>query len=711
MKCFQRLLAGLFLVTITHSAGHAIQRDPSLFIEPPGLETDIQFWVRIYSQVNAQSGLLHDSRNLGVVYEEIGLPRGLSNAARERYVEKKKKKYRAALRKLAQGKRENLSARERRVLGLFPPDVSDKTLLRAAKRIRFQLGQSDQFRGGLIRAGAYADHIERSLNEMDLPPQLAVLPHVESSYTPEAYSRVGAVGLWQFTRATGRRFMRVDQVVDERRDPYTATLAAARLLAQNRRSTGTWPLAVTAYNHGASGMRRATRKLGHSDIEGIVRDYRSRTFGFASRNFYVEFLAASRIAENPSLYFGPLILDSPIQYETKTLPFYASAAAVSTALGVDLSRLKASNPALLSPVWNGLKRIPEGFEIRIPRSLLSQPMSEAFATIPRSERFASQTRDSYHIVRRGETLSRIAQKYRVPIGELQNLNNLRNRNRIRVGQKLRLPIEHASSSSSSGANAAISKARSDGRYTVRQGDHLTSIALRLGVDEWELAQANGIRNRNRIYAGQVLRLPGPADVLATATPATPAPQKPATSPVPSPEATAKAPPKKESRETDFEAKEPLDSPILLADPSDYLVGPNDTIEVQFGETLGHYAEWLDMRAQQLRVINGLSFGEALPIHSRLRLDFSRVSRSLFEKQRIDFQRGIQEEYFSEREIIGTTSHKLKRGDSIWVLAHQRFKIPLWLLQQYNPDIDFETASAGVEIIAPRVRRHPKAELP
>ena len=150
---------------------------------------------------------------------------------------------------------------------------------------------------------------------------------------------------------------------------------------------------------------------------------------------------------------------------------------------------------------------------------------------------------------------------------------------------------------------------------------------------------------------------------------------------------------------------------MLADPSDYLVGPNDTIEVQFGETLGHYAEWLDMRAQQLRVINKLSFGEALPIHSRLRLDFSRVSRSLFEKQRIDFQRGIQEEYFSEREIIGTTSHKLKRGDSIWVLAHQRFKIPLWLLQQYNPDIDFETASAGVEIIAPRVRRHPKAELP
>lgn len=709
MKLFRGLLAGLVIVAIAPSWAHSIQRDLSLFVEPPGLETDIQFWARIYSQVDAQSGLLHDSRDLGIVYEEIGLPPGLSSSARERYVEKKKKKYREALRKLAKGNRENLSARDRRVLELFPPDVSNKTLLRAAKRIRFQLGQADQFRAGLIRSGAYADHIAISLEEVSLPPQLAVLPHVESSYTPGAYSRVGAAGLWQFTRATGRRFMRVDHVVDERLDPFTATIAAARLLAQNRRSTGTWPLAITAYNHGASGMRRASRKLGHKDIEGIVREYRSRTFGFASRNFYVEFLAASRIAENPSLYFGPLTLDSPIDYETGKLPSYVSAAAISRALEVDIKSLKASNPALLSPVWNGLKRVPKGFEIRIPRSLLSRPMSEAFASIPRAERFANQTRDSYHIVRRGETLSRIAQKYRVPIGELQNLNNLRNRNRIRVGQKLRLPIEHASPSSSGVAgNGSAAKARSDGRYRVRQGDNLTSIALRLGVDEWELAQANGIRDRNRIYAGQVLLLPGPSDVLAASTPA---PQKPVTSPAPSPESTAKTLPQEGIRESESEAKVPLDSPILLADPSDYLVGSNDTIEVQFGETLGHYAEWLDIRAQRLRVINGLSFGEALPIHSRLRLDLSRVPRSLFEKQRIDFHRGIQEDYFSEREIIGTRSHKLKRGDSIWVLAHQRFKVPLWLLQQYNPDIDFETASAGTEIIAPRVRRHDAAASP
>jgi membrane-bound lytic murein transglycosylase D len=143
---------------------------------------------------------------------------------------------------------------------------------------------------------------------------------------------------------------------------------------------------------------------------------------------------------------------------------------------------------------------------------------------------------------------------------------------------------------------------------------------------------------------------------------------------------------------------------LLADPADYRVNADSTIEVQFGETLGHYAEWLDIRAQELRVRNDLQFGEALPIHSRLGLDFSRVPKAIFEEQRIHFQRAVQGKYFSEWEITGTTTHTLKLGNSIWDLAHQQFKVPLWLLQQYNPDVDFETASAGVEIISPIVER-------
>ncbi|MDG2334154.1 MAG: LysM peptidoglycan-binding domain-containing protein [Myxococcota bacterium] len=695
MKTLPRLAALMLPLLLAASLGHGVERETALFVEPPGLEPDIQFWMQIYTEVDSESGLLHDYRNIDVVYGEIDLPRGLSTKAEDRYLEKEKDHYRKILKTLATGKRTKLSPEEKRVLALFPPGVSNKELKAHVKRIRFQQGQADRFRAGLVRSGAYADHIQEILGEMGLPPQLAALPHVESSYSPEAYSRIGASGLWQFTRATGRRFMRVDQIVDERRDPYKSTAAAARLLAQNLRATGSWPLAITAYNHGASGMRRASRKLGHKNIEKIIREYKSRRFGFASRNFYVEFIAASRIAEDPEAFFGPISMASPTQYETIALPFYISAEAMSQALDLDLQSMKAANPSLLSPIWNGQKRIPRGFEFKVPVALLKRPLSASIATLPRRELFTAQTRDSFHIVRRGETLSAIAQKYRVPVRELASLNDLRDRNRIRVGQKLRLPIEQASTGSTPGE--LVISVPEDGLYTVRRGDNLTLIALRFGVDDEELLRVNDIRDRHRINAGQVLRLPGFA-------PTQPSPTDPGT------RASTKQslPPGTTPPKTTAPSSPP---PNLRADPSDYLVAGNETIEVQFGETLGHYAEWLDIRAQELRTLNGLSFGEALPIHSRLRLNFKRVSPSIFERQRIDYHLDIQEQFFSAREIVGTRTHKLQRGDSIWVLAHQKFKVPLWLLQQYNPDVDFETAPAGTAIVTPVLEKHAPPDNP
>jgi len=91
-----------------------------------------------------------------------------------------------------------------------------------------------------------------------------------------AYSKYGAAGVWQFMRGTGKRFMQVDYVIDERLDPITATDAAARLLRENYGMLGTWPLALTAYNHGGAGMKRAVNKLGTSRIDVIVERYQSR---------------------------------------------------------------------------------------------------------------------------------------------------------------------------------------------------------------------------------------------------------------------------------------------------------------------------------------------------------------------------------------------------------------------------------------------------
>ncbi len=613
--------------------------------------------------------------------------------------------------------------------------------------MRFQLGQANKFRAGIIRSGAYKPHILQTLREMNLPLEIAHLPHVESSYTPSVYSRVGAAGLWQFTRSTGRRFMQVDHVVDERLDPYRASLAAARLLEQNYRVTGSWPLAITAYNHGASGMRRAAKKLGTKDITRIVREYRSRTFGFASRNFYVEFLAANAVASDAEFYFGPLVLDQPIVFESVEMPYYAKAGQLARALGVDRSILEEANPSLRPAVWRESKYIPKGFTLRVPRAALPKPLTQGLASLPKEHQYARQTRDTTYVVRRGDTLSSIASRHGVRMSELVALNGLRSKHRIRIGQKLKLPTDSggtptrtASYQPKATPKIAVTPATAppaSGIYTVRRGDNLTRIAERFGMSVAELVAMNDLRSRHRIAAGQRLRVnraaapdassiasaesgPGPAAKQKAPRdadhPDGAAALSPARTATPDPSPTDYARTAESSSEEPLELDEVLadagspdesptePSPGLLADPTDYTVASNGTIIVQANETLGHYAEWLGLRASRLRKINGLRFEEPVVVQRRLRLDFSSVTPEDFERIRVEYHRALQEEFFAEWEIEGTIVHRVGPGDSLWTLSTRRFDVPLWLLRQYNPDVDLEALSAGTRLTIPRLRQ-------
>ena len=169
-------------------------------------------------------------------------------------------------------------------------------------------------------------------------------------------------------RSTGRRFLRIDAAVDERLDPFRATEAAAQLLSYNYRLLGSWPLAITAYNHGAEGVRRAREQLGTDDIVRIVREYHSPSFGFASRNFYVSFLAALSIAQNPEKYFGPLECRSESQFHELKLTAPANTEALVRALGIDRTILRSLNPALRPGVWSGQRPVPSGYILRLPGS-------------------------------------------------------------------------------------------------------------------------------------------------------------------------------------------------------------------------------------------------------------------------------------------------------------------------------------------------------
>ena len=251
------LLLTLFICDAGRTADVA---DP--FAHPPELEADVRFWIRVYTEVTTDQGLLHDDWNLNLVYEVLRFDPADSPRQRERVVAQAKARYAELLRRFAAGDTSNLTAHEKRILHAFGEKATPAQFRDSIDRIRFQLGQADRFHEGLLRSQAYEANISRVLAERGVPAEIGALPHVESSFNPAAYSRVGAAGLWQFMPGTARRYMRVDGIVDQRLDPYSATEAAANLMLYNYRLLGTWPLAVTAYNHGPGGLRRAQDELG-----------------------------------------------------------------------------------------------------------------------------------------------------------------------------------------------------------------------------------------------------------------------------------------------------------------------------------------------------------------------------------------------------------------------------------------------------------------
>src|SRR6185369_13293637 len=201
------------------------------------------------------------------------------------------------------------------------------------------------FREGIIRSGRYLDAFQQVFEKEGVPMDVALLPLVESSFENRALSNAGAAGIWQFTRGTGRMYLTVNRKLDERLDPTKATRAAARLLHDNYNALGSWPLAITAYNHGRAGMMRAQSEVGSSDITKVISEYRGSLFGYASMNFYSEFLAAVDVYNSYEQYFGQLVLDQPSSAETQTAAVRLAAAPKPAAKKVQTA---AAKPAATS---------------------------------------------------------------------------------------------------------------------------------------------------------------------------------------------------------------------------------------------------------------------------------------------------------------------------------------------------------------------------
>jgi membrane-bound lytic murein transglycosylase D len=300
------MLAGALVIAVapTASAETTLQ-----FPRPKSIQPNVDFWVDIFTKYSDHDFVVVDRDNIGRIYHVFHLP-GDGQPTRtdidwaNDYL---KVKYSDILNHLATG-RAPANDDERAVAALFKGEPPSAYAL-AAQNLRVQEGLREQFHDGLLRSRYYVPTMERIFRSAGLPPELVTLAHVESGFYGGSRSSAGAVGIWQFTRDTGKHYMKITRYHDDRLNPERETLAAAKLLRSNYDTLGDWPLAITAYNYGTGGVARAAGIYG-GDYSEMVQHYQGPHFGFAVKNYYAEFLAAMQVHHDEDKYF-PGIEDEP----------------------------------------------------------------------------------------------------------------------------------------------------------------------------------------------------------------------------------------------------------------------------------------------------------------------------------------------------------------------------------------------------------------
>jgi membrane-bound lytic murein transglycosylase D len=356
----------------------------STFPATPLVKAQSEFWIKVFRRYKSSATLIHDPEFVDVIIDVVdfdnfktkynnGRPfnRNEKREILNRYVER----YQIAINRLQKVGKKALEygPMEQRVLQVY--SKRKETLSRLFTEeiyLRTQQGMSDEFERAAERANIYLPYMERIFKNRGLPHELTRIAFVESMFNKTALSKVGASGVWQFMPDTARTYMTVNSYIDERLSPLKASYGAAMLLEQNHKLLKVWPLAITAYNHGAGGMQRAVRTVGSRNMDDIIRRYQSGSFGFASRNFYSEFLAARQVykdlyEKDKTPHKNPLKIDH-IRLDK---PVTVHQLLTHTPLNQEI--LKEYNRCLLPKAFaNKHHPLPVGFEIIVPQALSPQ---------------------------------------------------------------------------------------------------------------------------------------------------------------------------------------------------------------------------------------------------------------------------------------------------------------------------------------------------
>lgn len=358
-------------------------RVSDLFHVPEPLKRSVQFWLRIYTQYSSEQVVLYDRLHPEVVYEVLDfqpLRRSAKNAVvyeilREKRIKARAKQFKEAFESLAGHPTRTPVSKEvlqRIQLATRPsPHFRKHSWSEWKKGLRGQTGQRDVVLRGLISAEFFLPKMKEIFTGLEVPWELTALAMVESSFNTEAHSRSGAKGIWQFLSNSGKEFLRVDPAngIDERLSPLKSTIAAARLLKRNYLVTGNWPLAITAYHHGFSGIRKLTKQERNSALDGALFELcqKKRHLGFASSNYYGEFLSILHALAYRDAFFFENKIYSPIQFHYVKLDRETSIENLIRRRNLDEKEFRLVNKDILN--WN--KGLPANFFVAVPEPIKS----------------------------------------------------------------------------------------------------------------------------------------------------------------------------------------------------------------------------------------------------------------------------------------------------------------------------------------------------
>lgn len=526
----------------------SLDKETVFFPRYTQLKPAVAFWTQVFGDYSENQSVIHSMEYPQKVFQVMDFRSEAArmsandlNKLRDREVKEIKEHYDSVLKQVHELRRtpDQMNSEQRRIFDLYADIPGDNRFLDAVGTLRSQRGLKERTQQALQISDKYLPSMEATFRSHDMPVSLTRLPLVESSFNVEAYSKAGAAGLWQFIPSSARIYMRLNNIVDDRRDPWTSTDAAARHLKDDYRVLGDWPLAITAYNHGRSGIARALTAVNGTTIVDLIQNFNGSRFGFAGKNYYAEFLAAIDVERKYAKSADQARPRDVMRFDVVETKHYVPYETLRRLCGANDEVFRLLNPAYRPEVIEGKMYVPPGHLIRVPAGS-AKTFEVAYSKLSSGEKFDSQ-RSIYELVKvkKGDNLAKIAKRFGISTSKLASINGIGRKHAVRPGQILKVPphmeerpgpitvavgeskpqqtraqkraeeLEEARSSGKKGKGKGKSKtvAVAYQVHKVKSGQTLSSIAKRYNTSVDSLREANNLSSKSHIKPGQKLKIP------------------------------------------------------------------------------------------------------------------------------------------------------------------------------------------------------------